>query len=184
MKKKLLSLLFIICAISFANAQIPVTDAAMNFNTTANQITNAVTWGNQLLKLKEQASILTTTLKFVTDVSSFVRDAAYAKSLIERQSYIVNRCSHIVRGADKVDLSLAKNLGNNISSFLQTNNSLVSLISSTLTSKFKMNDSARLGALMNVKKEQDALLEKMHATEMILNTVVATNEILEFQLFK
>ena len=96
MRHLLLSLFVMCCSIRLAHAQIPVTDAAMNANTIANQITNAATWGNQLLKLKEQASILTTTLKFVTDVSSAIRDAAYAKSLIERQSYIVDRCTDVI----------------------------------------------------------------------------------------
>ncbi|MCO7113144.1 hypothetical protein NIB75_12725 [Bacteroides uniformis] len=129
-----------------------MTDAAMNANTIANQITNAATWGNQLLKLKEQASILTTTLKFVTDVSSAIGDAAYAKSLIERQSYIVDRCTDVIVRADKVDLSLASSIERNVTDFLATNNSLISLISNTMTSKFKMNDSERLKSLMDIKK--------------------------------
>ena len=58
MRHLLLSLFVMCCSIRLAHAQIPVTDAAMNANTIANQITNAATWGNQLLKLKEQASSL------------------------------------------------------------------------------------------------------------------------------
>ena len=169
MRHLLLSLFVMCCSIRLAHAQIPVTDAAMNANTIANQITNAATWGNQLLKLKEQASILTTTLKFVTDVSSAIRDAAYAKSLIERQSYIVDRCTDVIVRADKVDLSLA---------------SSISLISNTMTSKFKMNDSERLKSLMDIKKEQDELLQRLHTVDMILGTSMATRDIIELQLLK
>ena len=167
MRHLLLSLFVMCCSIRLAHAQIPVTDAAMNANTIANQITNAATWGNQLLKLKEQASILTTTLKFVTDVSSAIRDAAYAKSLIERQSYIVDRCTDVIVRADKVDLSLASSIERNVTDFLATNNSLISLISNTMTSKFKMNDSERLKSLMDIKKEQDELLQRLHTVDMI-----------------
>ena len=180
MRHLLLSLFVMCCSIRLAHAQIPVTDAAMNANTIANQITNAATWGNQLLKLKEQAS----TLKFVTDVSSAIRDAAYAKSLIERQSYIVDRCTDVIVRADKVDLSLASSIERNVTDFLATNNSLISLISNTMTSKFKMNDSERLKSLMDIKKEQDELLQRLHTVDMILGTSMATRDIIELQLLK
>lgn len=182
--KHLLLLLVLCSPIQLVHAQIPVTDAVMNTNTIANQITNAATWGEQLLKLKDQASILNTTLKFVTDVSSVVRDAAYAKSLIERQYYIVDRCTDIIARADKVDLSLASSIERNVADFLATNNSLISLISNTMTSKFKMNDSERLKSLMDVKKEQDELLQKLHKVDVILGTSVATREVMELQLLK
>lgn len=165
-------------------AQIPVTDVAMNTNTTVNQIVNAATWSEQLLNLQQQAAILTKTLSFVTDVSSVIRDAAYAKSLLERQQYIITTCSDLIKRADKVDVNLARGISGNVSSFLATNNSLITLLTNTLTSRFKMNDSERLQSLLNIKKEQDALLENIHTTDMILSTTTATTEILEFQLFK
>lgn len=184
MKRFIFSLLVLIFTAQLSYAQIPVTDGALNFNTTANQITNAVTWGEQLLKLKEQASILTTTLKFVTDVSSAIRDVSYGKSLVQRQFYIVDRCSDIIGRADKFDVSSALHLERNITDFLSTNNSLITLINSTLTRSFKMNDSERLKALMDVKKEQDDLLQKLYITEQIVNTSIASKEIIEFQILK
>lgn len=165
-------------------AQIPVTDVALNTNTTVNQIVNAATWSEQLVNLQQQATILTKTLSFVTDVSSAIRDAAYAKSLLERQQYIITSCSNLIKRADKVDLNMARGISGNVSSFLVTNNSLVTLLTNTLTSRFKMNDSERLQALLNIKKEQDALLENIHTTDMILSTTMSANDILEFQLFK
>lgn len=184
MKKILFSLLVLIISLQIVHAQIPVTDVAMNTNTVTNQILNGATWGNQLLELEEQASLLTKTLKFVTDVSSAVRDIAYAKSLIERQKYIINRCSDIVKRADKVDLQLAHNLTTSVESFLATNNSLITLLNSTLTTRFKMNDSERLKTLMDVKKEQELLMQSLRTTDMILTTTMSTMDIIEFQILK
>ena len=183
MKKNLFSLLALFCTVQLVHAQIPVTDVAMNTNTIANQISNAITWTDQLGRLKEQASILTKTLNFVTKVSAAVRDVAYAKSLIQRQAYIVDRCSYIIERADKVDLYLIMNLERTVTDFLATNNALVTLVSSTLTSTFKMNDSERLNILMKIKMEQSALLEQLHTTDMILSTVISTEEVLRFQIF-
>lgn len=182
MRTFLFSLFLGVCSVTYA--QIPVTDAAMNANTIGNQITNAATWGNQLLKLKEQASILTTTLKFVTDVSTAIRDASYAKSLIERQRFICKSCENIINRAKGLDIYLVRNIETNVAAFLSTNNSLITLINSTLTSRFKMNDSERLKTLMDVKKEQDSLLETLYTTDMILTTVMTTNDIIDYQLLK
>lgn len=93
--------------------------------------------------------------------------------MIERQSYIVDRCTDVIVRADKVDLSLASSIERNVTDFLATNNSLISLISNTMTSKFKMNDSERLKSLMDIKKEQDELLQRLHTVDMILGTSMA-----------
>ena len=184
MKKILFFLFILICSSQFALAQMPVTDIGMNTNTIANQITNAATWSSQLLKLKEQATVLTTTLKFVTDVSSAIRDVAYAKFLIERQAYIVKRCSYLLRHADGVDNQLYRGLESSISSILVNNNSLITLLNSALTSRFKMNDAERLGVLMNIKSEQTQLLENLRTTDIIISTSINTKEIINYQLLK
>lgn len=184
MKKLLFSLFASLFTVQLAFAQIPVTDAAMNANTTANQIMNASTWSQQLFNLEQQATILTKTLSFVTDVSSAVRDVAYAKYLIERQVYIVNRCSNILKHADGLDYMLYRNIESSISSFLINNNSLITLLTSTLTTRFKMNDSERLGMLMNIKAEQTQLLQNLHTTDMIISTSITTRDIIDYQLLK
>lgn len=184
--KKIFFSLFVIslCAMQDICAQIPVTDGAALSTNVGNQITNAATWGKQLLNLQEQSSILTKTLKFVTDVSSTVRDVAYAKYLIERQVFIVDRCSYLLKRASGLDYMLYRNLESSISSFLINNNSLITLLTSTLTTRFKMNDSERLSMLMNIKAEQTQLLQNLHTTDMIISTTLATNDIIEYQLLK
>lgn len=184
MKRFIFSLLVFISTLQLSYAQIPVTDGALNMNTIANQFANAATWGEQLIQLKNQAAILTTTLEYIKEVSSAIRDVSYGKSLIQRQYYIVDRCSSVIAHADKVDGSLASTLASNVTDFLSTNNSLITLINSTLTRSFKMNDSERLKALMDVKKEQDDLLQKLYITEQIVNTSIASKEIIEFQILK
>jgi len=182
MKGFIFSLFFLLSTGIYA--QIPVTDVTMNANTTANQIVNAATWSEQLVNLQKQASILTQTLSFVTDVSSAIRDIAYVKSLVERQQYIITSCASVIKKAKGVDVALAKSVSNSVSSFLVNNNSLVTLINSTLTTRFKMNDSERLQTLMNIKKEQDNLLLSLRQTDMILSTTMATKQIMDYQLFK
>lgn len=182
MKTLFFSLLVLFCIIQKSYAQIPVTDAAMNANTVSNQIMNGATWTNQLFELEEQASVLDKTLKFVTNVSSAVRDLAYAKSLIERQKSIVKNCQDILKRSEKVDLKLARNLNETVSSFLYTNSSLVDLLTSTLTTKFKMNDSERLKTLLDIKSEQEKLSQSLRMTNMILSTTQATDDIINYQL--
>lgn len=184
--KKIFFSLFVmsLCAMQDICAQIPVTDGAALSTNVGNQITNAATWGKQLLNLQEQSAILTKTLKFVTDVSAVVRDAAYARSLLERQVYIVDRCTGLLKKANGLDASLYRNVESSVSSILVNNNSLIDLLTSTLTTKFKMNDSERLNTLMNIKAEQTLLLQNLHTTDMIISTSIATNDIMEYQLLK
>lgn len=184
--KKILFSLFVVfqCSMQSIYAQIPVTDAAMNANTTANQIMNASTWSQQLFNLQQQATILTQTLKFVTDVSSAVRDIAYAKSLVERQVFIIDRCRYMLKRADGLDYSLYRSLESSIAAFLMNNNSLITLLTSTLTTRFKMNDSERLRMLMDIKAEQTQLLQNLHTTDMIISTSINTKDIMNYQLFR
>ena len=120
----------------------------------------------------------------MTDVSAVVRDADYARSLLERQVYIVDRCTGLLKKANGLDASLYRNVESSVSSILVNNNSLIDLLTSTLTTKFKMNDSERLNALMNIKAEQTLLLQNQHTTDMIISTSIATNDIMEYQLLK
>ena len=184
MKKILFSLFAMICSMQYVHAQIPVTDGAALSTNVGNQITNAATWGKLLLNLQEQSVILTKTLKFVTDVSAAVRDVAYAKSLLERQVYIVDRCTALLKRADGLDASLYRNVESSVSSVLVNNNSLIDLLTSTLTTRFKMNDSERLNTLMSIKAEQTQLLQNLHTTDMIISTSINTKDIMDYQLFR
>lgn len=183
MKKNLL-LVFLLVVSSSLRAQLIVNDVMMNTRTTLNQLTNAATWGEQLINLQRQAGILTTTLKYVTDVSSAVRDAAYARTLIDRQALIIDNCKNTITRARKVDPHLVRSVSTNMNALLTTNNSLVTLISSTLTSRFKMNDSERLSMLMAIKEEQNKILAELRATDMMINTVENTKQIIDLELFK
>lgn len=184
MKKVLFSLFVTLCMTQFAYAQIPVTDVAMNTNTVSNQIVNGATWTEQLFNLQQQATILSKTLSFVTDVSSVVRDVAYAKYLIERQVYIVDRCSKLLKNAHGLDYILYRNIESCISTFLINNNSLITLLTSTLTTRFKMNDSERLGMLLKIKDEQTQLLKNLQTTDMIISTTITTDEIINYQILR
>lgn len=55
MKKYFFSLLFILVSMPHLQAQVPVTDVAVNTNMTLNQIENATTLGSQLAELTSQA---------------------------------------------------------------------------------------------------------------------------------
>lgn len=183
MKKVIFSLLFMCSCFQFASAQIPVTDAANLANTTTNQVMNAATWSQQLTQLIQQSTILTTTLKYVQEVSSIVRDVAYTKNLIERQVYLTKECGNIVSHA-RFDFVTARNLENSITSILVTNNSLLSMLTSTLTTRFKMNDSERLQMLINIKKEQQELISSLNKVNMIIGTSQSTKDMLELQILK
>lgn len=182
--KKILFSLLLLFSVSHLYAQIPVTDVAANTNIMTNQIMNATTWSNQLTQLMAQNATLTTTLKYVQNVSSIVRDISYAKDLIERQGYIVKRCEHLLKNQDKLDAKKARDLSNTVSSFLVTNNSLINLINSTLTTKLKMNDSERMQMMMNVKQEQAKIIASLSQVDFILSTSQATKDIIEYKLFE
>lgn len=183
MKKVLFSLLFISVTI-FSHAQIPVTDAAANTNMTINQAINAVTWGNQLTELLNQSKVLTTTLEYVQKVSSAVRDAAYAKDLIERQKDIVSACDRVMNEHKGLSANKIKALSQNLSALLTANNSLISLVSSTLTSKFKMDDAGRMQLMKNVKEEQDKLITSLGQVDLIISTSQITKDIIDYRLLK
>jgi hypothetical protein len=183
MKKILFFLfMFILCIQSYA--QIPVTDVAANTTQVTNQIVNAGTWGQQLFELQQQASILTTTLKYVQEVSSVVRDAAYAKYLIERQFRIVEESTRLMKRADVLDPYFILAVERNLMNLLATNTSLVALITSTLTTRFKMGDSERLATLMRIKDEQMLIMRELSTLDLIIGTSLTTKTIIEYQLFK
>lgn len=180
MKKYIFSLLFFLVCMSHLQAQIPVTDVAVNTNMTLNQIENAATLGSQLAELTSQSQVLFTTLKYVQEVSS----VAYAKDLIERQQYILNRCKRLAKDGEKLSANKMRSLSNCLSGLLTTNSSLVSLLNSSLTTRFKMNDSERLQSLMGVKEEQLKIVENLNKVDLILSTSQSTKELIELKFLK
>lgn len=181
--KRLIFSLLIFCGVQMLYAQIPVTDVTLNTQQTINQIMNNATWGQQLTQMIQQGKVALTTLKYVQEVSSAVRDVSYAKELIERQVYIIGLCENTLK-QDGISANTMKRLSSNISSFLSANNSLNSLISSTMTSKFKMNDSERLKAMMGLKEEQQQIINSLGQVNMIISTSQTTKSIIEHKLFK
>jgi len=184
MKRIIISLLLVLCFGISAHAQIPVTDVAQNTTTITNQIVNGTTFANQLVQLQQQASILTTTLKYVQEVSSAVRDVAYAKYLIERQVRIVDESERLMKRADALDPYFVLAVERQLMTLLSTNTALVTLITSTLTTRFKMGDSERVATLMNIKNEQQALLRDLSTIDMIIGTAMTTNDIINFQILR
>lgn len=184
MKKILFSLLSILCFGIPTYAQIPVTDVASNTTQVTNQIVNGTTFANQLVQLQQQASILTTTLQYVQEVSSAVRDVAYAKYLIERQTRIVDNTERLLKKADALDPMFVLQLERNFTALLSTNTSLLTLITNTLTTRFKMGDSERVSILMNIKNEQTELLKSLNQIDRIISISMATNNIIEYQLLR
>ena len=168
MKKYIFSLLFFLVCMSHLQAQIPVTDVAVNTNMTLNQIENAATLGSQLAELTSQSQVLFTTLKYV----------------IERQQYILNRCKRLAKDGEKLSANKMRSLSNCLSSLLTTNSSLVSLLNSSLTTRFKMNDSERLQSLMGVKEEQLKIVENLNKVDLILSTSQSTKELIELKFLK
>ena len=182
--KRLIFSLLIICSVQLSYAQIPVTDVAMNTNTIVNQVLNSMTWGQQLTQMIQQGKTLATTLKYLQEVSSVVRDVSYTKDLIKRQGNIVSACQRVLKNDGKLDAATARVVTNSVSSLLTTNRSLVDLVNSTLTSRFKMNDGERFQMLNNIKQEQQRLLEGVHRIDMIISTSKSTKEIMELRIFK
>mgnify|MGYP000019550475 FL=1 len=77
-----------------------------------------------------------------------------------------------------------RSLSNCLSGLLTTNSSLVSLLNSSLTTRFKMNDSERLQSLMGVKEEQLKIVENLNKVDLILSTSQSTKELIELKFLK
>lgn len=183
MKTNICLFIILIFATSTIKAQIPVTDAAANSNTTLNQIVNYSTWTKQLQNAITQSNILTTTLKYVQSVSSAVRDISYTKELISRQGKIVKMCSSILK-RPRINDKTYRSLSSNVSSILATNNQLISLASSSLTGKFKMNDSERMKMLQDITKEQNQMIGSLNTINSIMNLNQETSKVLRKQVLK
>ena len=155
---------------------------AGNIGDTAGKITKDVAKGAG--KLAGDAGKMTAAVAGSVAQSAAVASGEVSKAADSMAKGTVSIAKNVKDSADKVDLSLASSIERNVTDFLATNNSLISLISNTMTSKFKMNDSERLKSLMDIKKEQDELLQRLYTVDMILGTSMATRDIIELQLLK
>ena len=177
MKARILFFMVLLCVTRIMHAQIPVTDVAMNSQSRINQILNYGTWTETLKKAITQANTLTTTLKYVQSVSSAVRDIAYTKDLIERQSRIVKTCNAILK-KPKLNNQTYRNLSSNVTQILATNNQLITLANNTLTGSFKMNDSERMLMLKQIRDEQQKIMSALSNMDLILNLSSDTSNVL------
>jgi hypothetical protein len=57
-------------------------------------------------------------------------------------------------------------------------------LNSSLTTRFKMNDSERLQSLMGVKEEQLKIVENLNKVDLILSTSQSTKELIELKFLK
>lgn len=183
MKSLTIFILAVLLCVS-AKGQIPVTDVGLNTQTSLNQIINIGTWTNQLNTHISQLNNLQTTLKYVQKVSSTVKTISYTKDMIKRQETIVKNCGYLVKSMKKLDQTVAVALASQVEDILYTNNSLISLCINTISESFKMNDSERMNTLMNIKKEQLALLSKISTLKLIFRTNMDTKDIIKMELFK
>lgn len=90
----------------------------------------------------------------------------------------------MAKDGEKLSANKMRSLSNCLSSLLTTNSSLVSLLNSSLTTRFKMNDSERLQSLMGVKEEQLKIVENLNKVDLILSTSQSTKELIELKFLK
>ena len=145
MKKLLLSMLVLMTAAT-ASAQWAVADAP----NLAQNVKNFSELQKQVGYLKEQKDRLDETLDMMRKVNSVISSCETAKSIIERQGRLSEKC---------IDLVTNKKLGTSTlqtltSSLVMLNNTrLISLSRTILSTSVKMNDSERLAVLQEIERQ-------------------------------
>ena len=135
MKKLLLSMLVLMTAAT-ASAQWAVADAP----NLAQNVKNFSELQKQVGYLKEQKDRLDETLDMMRKVNSVISSCETAKSIIERQGRLSEKC---------IDLVTNKKLG---TSTLQTLTSSLDLVMLNNT-RVNMNDSERLAVLQEIERQ-------------------------------
>ena len=137
MKKLLLSMLVLMTAAT-ASAQWAVADAP----NLAQNVKNFSELQKQVGYLKEQKDRLDETLDMMRKVNSVISSCETAKSIIERQGRLSEKC---------IDLVTNKKLG---TSTLQTHTTRpISRTRPILSTSVKMNDSERLAVLQEIERQ-------------------------------
>lgn len=146
MKKLLLSILVLMTAAT-ASAQWAVADAP----NLAQNVKNFSELQKQVGYLKEQKDRLDETLDMMRKVNSVISSCETAKSIIERQGRLSEKCIDLVTnkklGTSTPDAHIQPDL------VMLNNTRLISLSRTILSTSVKMNDSERLAVLQEIERQ-------------------------------
>ena len=140
MKKLLLSILVLMTAAT-ASAQWAVADAP-------NLAQNVKNFSD----LKEQKDRLDETLDMMRKVNSVISSCETAKSIIERQGRLSEKCIDLVTNK-KLGTSTLQTLTSSLDLVMLNNTRLISLSRTILSTSVKMNDSERLAVLQEIERQ-------------------------------
>lgn len=146
MKKLLLSMLVLMTAAT-ASAQWAVADAP----NLAQNVKNFSELQKQVGYLKEQKDRLDETLDMMRKVNSVISSCETAKSIIERQGRLSEKC--IDRDEQKLGTSTLQTLTSSLDLVMLNNTRLISLSRTILSTSVKMNDSERLAVLQEIERQ-------------------------------
>ena len=144
MKKLLLSMLVLMTAAT-ASAQWAVADAP-------NLAQNVSELQKQVGYLKEQKDRLDETLDMMRKVNSVISSCETAKSIIERQGRLSEKCIDLVTNK-KLGTSTLQTLTSSLDLVMLNNTRLISLSRTILSTSVKMNDSERLAVLQEIERQ-------------------------------
>ena len=145
MKKLLLSMLVLMTAAT-ASAQWAVADAP-------NLAQNVKNFSEkQVGYLKEQKDRLDETLDMMRKVNSVISSCETAKSIIERQGRLSEKCIDLVTNK-KLGTSTLQTLTSSLDLVMLNNTRLISLSRTILSTSVKMNDSERLAVLQEIERQ-------------------------------
>ena len=147
MKKLLLSMLVLMTAAT-ASAQWAVADAP----NLAQNVKNFSELQKQVGYLKEQKDRLDETLDMMRKVNSVISNCETAKSIIERQGRLSEKCIDLVTNK-KLGTSTLQTLTSSLDLVMLNNTRLISLSRTILSTSVKMNDAERLSTLQNIEKQ-------------------------------
>ena len=146
MKKLLLSMLVLMTAAT-ASAQWAVADAP----NLAQNVKNFSELQKQVGYLKEQKDRLDETLD-MRKVNSVISSCETAKSIIERQGRLSEKCIDLVTNK-KLGTSTLQTLTSSLDLVMLNNTRLISLSRTILSTSVKMNDSERLAVLQEIERQ-------------------------------
>ena len=146
MKKLLLSILVLMTAAT-ASAQWAVADAP----NLAQNVKNFSELQKQVGYLKEKDR-LDETLDMMRKVNSVISSCETAKSIIERQGRLSEKCIDLVTNK-KLGTSTLQTLTSSLDLVMLNNTRLISLSRTILSTSVKMNDSERLAVLQEIERQ-------------------------------
>lgn len=127
----------------------------------------------QTTQLIQSVNLLKKSIEFVESVNSQLRGIILAKDVISAQVNLVSDCSNLMSNINKKNaLRNTKQISQSVGVIIQKNRVLTELLSKTLSTSFKMNDSERVGILMKIMddtNELSKLLDRIETTNSISN---------------